>query len=334
MSYILNYKLFEGRTGKKIKTRWTVNDSIITLYYEKYGLHDLGIMEDQIEEFVNDNIGSTESSLNMEAAGVRHIISLNKGEIPKGLPHFSKAQVEAVLKYNTYSKSELREIVKKILDNITEDEKIDNAIKAEEKKKEEREEKRQKEKEEQRKLLLKTPVNRFDKEMKSLKGFEKDVTTPINVGDVIKHKLFGEGEILDVDGDLLEIKFNSYKDIKHIIYDPKFIELVETDYKIEEPKKQIIDKPTIYLDPPKIPKNMDKYRDYTRKKEFEPPKNIYGTPMAKLDDTGEVNNVNVGDILNHKKFGIGEVIDINNNILSIKFDKEIKKVLYKPEVFI
>ncbi len=330
MKNIIDYKLFEGKTGKKIKTKWTVNDSIITLYYEKYGLHDFGITEDEIEEFVNYNIGSTETSLNMEAAGVRHIISLNKGEIPKGLPHFSKAQVEAVLKYNKYSKSELREVVKQILDNITDDEKIDNAIKAEEKKKEEREERRQKEREEQKKLLLKPPVNRYDKEMKSLTRFEKNVDIPLIVGDTIKHKRFGKGEIIDIDGDLLEIKFYSQKDIKFIIYNPEYIELDEPDYKIEIPKEPILDKPIKYLDKSIKPKNIDKYRDFTKNKELEIPNKI---PITKFNDVKTQIDAKIGDTLNHIKFGIGEVLDINNNILTIKFGDTIKKVLNKPEFF-
>lgn len=331
MGNILNYKLFEGKTGKKIKTRWTVNDAIITLFYEKFGLHDLGVMEDQIEEFVNENIGSTEASLIMQSANVRYILSLKKGEVPTGLKDFSKAQVEAVQKYSNYSKSELKKIVEKILDNITDDEKIENAIKAEEKKKEEREEKRQKQKEEQKKQLDIELKGRFGGKMASLKGFEKDVTTPLTVGDIINHKNFGNGEILDIDGDLLYIKFYSHKDAKHIIYNPEKIEIVESDYKIEEPKKQIIDKPTIYLDKPKKQKNIDKYRDFHRKKEFEIPNKA---PITKFDDIKPSITVKIGDTLNHNKFGVGEVIDINNNILTIKFDNEIKRVLYKPELFI
>lgn len=331
MKNIVDYKLFEGKSGKKIKTRWTVNDSIITLFYEKFGLHDLGIMEDQIEEFVNWNIGSTETSLNMEAAGIRWILSQNKGEIPTGLPHFSNAQKDAVLKYNKYSKSELKKVVEKILDEITDDEKIENGIKAEEKKKEERIEKRKKEREEQRKLSKIIPKDRYDKEMKPLAGFENDIIAPLNVGDIIKHKRFGEGEILDIDGSLLEIKFKSEKDIKYIIYNPEKIELVESEYKIEEPKKEILDKPIKYLDIPKKPKNINKYRDFTKNKEIEIPNK---TPMTIFRNIEQPVNIKVGDILNHKNFGAGEVIDINNNILTIKFDTETKRVLYKPELFI
>ena len=79
---------------------------------------------------------------------------------------------------------------------------------------------------------------------------------------------------------------------------------------------------------------MNKYRDFTRKKELEQPKNIYGKSMSKLDNTGKIDSIKIGDTLNHNKFGIGEVIDINNNILTMKFNNDIKKILYNPELFI
>jgi len=109
MNKLLTFKLFEYRSGKKIKTRWTANDAIIALYYEKFGLNKLGITSSQVENFVNEYIGSTEASLKMQALNIQYILSLNdKYNKPKGLPDFSKAQLDAVTKYNKLSEPELR----------------------------------------------------------------------------------------------------------------------------------------------------------------------------------------------------------------------------------
>ena len=323
---ILNYKLFEHKSGKKIKTRWTVDDAIITLYYEKFGLHRLGIIEDQIEEFVKWNIGSTEVSLIMQAAAVRWILSLNKGEQPTGLPHFSQKQKDAVLKYNKLTEPELRKVVKEILDEITDDEKLDNAIRFENKKKEEREEKKL-----NQPIISPLPLDRYGNPMKTLKEVEQDIKIPHQIGDIIYHRKFGKGEILNIDGNLLEIKFGS--EVKFIIYDPNiFIDKIETN---ETPKiKQMFSdkKPKMLVDTIK-PKTIRTFKDFSIKPEPQIPKNRFGRPMTKIEDIKRQNSVEIGDILNHKKFGYGEVIDINNNILTIKFKSEIKKILYNPELF-
>jgi transcription elongation factor GreA-like protein len=48
----------------------------------------------------------------------------------------------------------------------------------------------------------------------------------------------------------------------------------------------------------------------------------------------EVSPFKIGDTVNHKKFGIGKVITINNNnTLSIEFITGLKTVSYKPELF-
>lgn len=324
MKNILNYKLFEYRTGKKIKTRWSVNDAIITLYYEKFGLYRIGVTEDQIEEFVKWNIGSTEISLNMQAAAVRYVLTLNKGERPKGLPHFSKKQEDAVIKYNKLTEPELRKVVTEILDKITDDEKLDNAIRFENKKKEEREEEKL-----NKPIMPLIPLDRKGNPMTPFKDFKKeDSSVPFQVGNIINHKNFGKGEILDINDDLLEIKFGS--ETKFIIYDPDiFVDKIRT---IEQPKiKQMASdkKPKMLIDTIK-PKTVKTFRDFPIKQGFEPPKN---SKPIKIEDIKRPNSIEIGDILNHINFGFGEVIDINNNILTIKFKYETKKILYKPELF-
>lgn len=54
--------------------------------------------------------------------------------------------------------------------------------------------------------------------------------------------------------------------------------------------------------------------------------------MSKLDDTDE-SPFSVGDAVDHVKFGKGEVLDITNNILNIKFEDFTKKLIYKMRFF-
>ena len=67
------------------------------------------------------------------------------------------------------------------------------------------------------------------------------------------------------------------------------------------------------------------------------PKDKYGNIMPKLNDLIEDESfVEIGDILNHKKFGKGEIIDKTGNIIDIQFfdPKIIRQLLFKPELFI
>jgi len=326
MKNILNYKLFEYRSGAKIKTRWTANDAIITLYYEKFGLHRLGITESEIEEFVNYNIGSTESSLKMQGLNVRYILSLNRGDKPEGLPDFSKAQIDAVKKYNKLSESELREVVKDILKKITDEEKLNNAIRAEKKRKEE-------EKLSQP-IISSIPLGRYGNPMQPLKDVEKDISIPLKVGDIINHKKFGKGIVVDIVGNLIDIKFEKYSKSKQIIYDYDIFNWNKVEAEIEQPKlKQIPTKaPRMLIDTMK-PNTIKRFKDFPVKPEFENPKNRFGKSMTKIEDSKKPIPVEIGDILNHNKFGIGEVVGIIDNKLEIKFNNEIKKILYKPEFF-
>jgi len=325
MKNILNYKLFEYKNLVKIKTRWTADDAIMTLYYEKFGLRKLGYTEDQIEEFVNYNIGSTETSLKMQAQNIRYILSLERGEIPEGLSHFSKAQIETIKKYNKLTEPELRKMVEEIIDKISDDEKLNNAIKSE------------KEKEEQKiQSIISMPLDKYGNPMRTLKDIEKDIDIPLQVGDIVDHKKFGKGEVLSIDGNLIEIKFITKTEMI-IYYYNAFNWNDENKTKIEKPKlRQIPTKtPKMLIDTilPKPTKKLNNFKNFSVKPELEDPKNIYGKSMSKIGKI-EVSPFKIGDTVNHKKFGIGKVITINNNnTLSIEFITGLKTVSYKPELF-
>ena len=207
MKKLLNFEqLFEYRTGPKVKIKWTENDTIIALYYEKFGLEHLGYTESNIKKFVNEYIGSTEDSLKMQALNIRYILT-HEGEKPSGLKNFTKKQVAVVEKYSNLKEFELRKIVKDILDNTTDDEKLENLIRASELRKKEKKDK----------LINKekqfTPFG--------LKEFGKTYSSeeiPVKVGDSLYHKKFGDGIVTSIDGNLLEINFDGIS--KLIVYNP------------------------------------------------------------------------------------------------------------------
>ena len=105
-------------SSKKFKEVWSKNDVIIALYYEKFGLRKLGVLdEDRVDDFVMSNIGSTESSIKMTAANLRYIMS--GGNCDDGLSHCSKTQADVVNEYNGLDEEEFRIVVECILDDIS-----------------------------------------------------------------------------------------------------------------------------------------------------------------------------------------------------------------------
>lgn len=85
--------------------KWNKEDAILTLYYVKYNLNSLPVKDE--EELATCIIGSTKSSLNMQAANIRYII----GDEHYTLSDYSKIQEEVVNEYNTLSELDLRQVV-------------------------------------------------------------------------------------------------------------------------------------------------------------------------------------------------------------------------------
>ena len=115
MKYLKKFKIFEYKTGPKIKTRWSLNDAIITLYYEKFGFRKLGVDDEEI--FINKYIGSTLDSFKMQCLNVKYLLN---GE--EGLSNASTAQRNAIEQYGDYSESELKDVIEDILDSMSEEE--------------------------------------------------------------------------------------------------------------------------------------------------------------------------------------------------------------------
>ena len=216
MKHILEFRLFEYKAGPKIKIKWTENDAIITLYYEKFGLRKLGVTNDNVEAFVNEYIGSTENSLKMQAACIRYLLTLNNAGVPSGLPNYSNIQEEIVEKYRKFSEPELREVVQDILDNMTDDEKLNNLIMADEYKKEEVRKGNQKKQETLPKL--EEPRDKFGRVMKKVSDIK--ATPPFQIGENIIHRKLGPGKVLSINGNILEVDFRT-GGVKKIAYIPE-----------------------------------------------------------------------------------------------------------------
>jgi len=190
-------QLFEYKTGPKIKPRWTENDDIITLYFEKFGFDRLGIKNNQIEDFANEYIGSTKVSLIMHALGIRRV--LTKGDVKEeGLPHFSKSQEDKVKRYDKLKELELRKMVKDILDNTTDDEKIENLLRAEKYKKTE-----------EKKPIKKIKELIPREGLKPIKDFYSEDEINVKEGDILNHKKYGKGIVTSITGNLFLIDFDS-----------------------------------------------------------------------------------------------------------------------------
>lgn len=92
--------------------KWDKDDSILTLYYVKFGLRNLPVKDEK--EFAEWIIGSSVASLIMQAANVRYVLGYSKDDFT--LDCYSKDQEWAVENFNNMSRSELEEVVNPIID--------------------------------------------------------------------------------------------------------------------------------------------------------------------------------------------------------------------------
>ena len=172
---------------------------------------------------------------------------------------------------------------------------------------------------------LPLPVNVYGNPLKKLSDVTSDVEIPLQVGDTVFHKRFGKGEVLDINGNLVEIKFNSMIKSSLLVYDHGIFDWNKTE-------EDNVPKEKKYTMPTKAPKMLiDRMVRRTPKRE--PKKTEIESKYKELPTLFKKQPYKIGDTVNHKKFGEGEIIDIKDNILSIKFSDGLKKVFYKSELF-
>jgi hypothetical protein len=93
----------------KREHKWNKDDTIITLYYYKFGIRRLPVKTDS--ELAETIIGSSLDSLRMQSANVSYIIS------KKGLDCPSKLQKDIVEEYDKMGETDLRNEVLQIIGN-------------------------------------------------------------------------------------------------------------------------------------------------------------------------------------------------------------------------
>lgn len=102
--------------SKRTKTlglhEWSKDDTILTLYYTKYGTYGLYLKsESDIAKF----IGTSVSSLKMQSGNMRALM----GENQMSLSDYSKLQEDVYNEYDRISKISLMRKVKKIINQDT-----------------------------------------------------------------------------------------------------------------------------------------------------------------------------------------------------------------------
>ena len=179
-------------SSKKFKEVWSKNDVIIALYYEKFGLRKLGVLdEDRVDDFVMSNIGSTESSIKMTASNLRYIMS--GGNCDDGLSHFSKTQVDVVNEYNGLDEEEFRIVIECVLDDISDEQRNENIKNVEDIRTYNEEIKKSvvyeaAKADMKERFKLSAPKNVYGNGMKSLSTVKSDDVIPVGVGGVLEHK--------------------------------------------------------------------------------------------------------------------------------------------------
>lgn len=92
----------------KSNHEWSKNDTILSLYYTKFGNKGLYL---KTEEDIAKFIGTSSSSLKMQSANIRAIM----GQTKNSLSDYSQIQLETFNEYNGMSEYELRKVVKDII---------------------------------------------------------------------------------------------------------------------------------------------------------------------------------------------------------------------------
>jgi len=87
---------------------WSKDDTILCLYYTKYGTKGLYLKN---EEALADFIGSTSRSLKMQSANFRALM----GQSNQSLSDYSQLQSEVFNEYNQLSQYELMKVCKNII---------------------------------------------------------------------------------------------------------------------------------------------------------------------------------------------------------------------------
>jgi hypothetical protein len=100
------------KTGKRSRTLglhdWSNNDTILCLYYTKYGTNGLYL---RTEESLANYIGTSSGSLKMQSANIRALM----GHTQQSLSDYSQIQANVYNEYGKMSQYELMKVCKSII---------------------------------------------------------------------------------------------------------------------------------------------------------------------------------------------------------------------------
>jgi len=122
----------------KREHKWNREDTIITLYYTKYGVRNLPVRDEK--ELAETVIGSSLDSLKMQSSNVNFVLGKTSGT----LKCFSKLQKQIVEEFKSKSESEISAVALDIIASderkslVTERNKIREEVRKEDKIKEEK----------------------------------------------------------------------------------------------------------------------------------------------------------------------------------------------------
>lgn len=117
----------------KREHKWDRDDTIITLYYTKYGVKRLPVKDER--DLAENVIGSSLDSLKMQSSNVEYVLGKTQG----ALNCFSKLQKEVVDEFKVMQETDLRNMVLEIVDDT--DRKVVVAERIKERREVEKEEK-------------------------------------------------------------------------------------------------------------------------------------------------------------------------------------------------
>ena len=98
--------------GQKREHSWTKDDTILTLYYVKYGLKNIPVNDEkELAEWI---IGASKVSLDRQAANIRYLLGYDPTD-NYVLDAYSAIQAEVVEEYGKMDRGQLQSIVDKII---------------------------------------------------------------------------------------------------------------------------------------------------------------------------------------------------------------------------
>lgn len=169
------------------------------------------------------------------------------------------------------------------------------------------------------------PKNKFGQALPKFYDTFKEEDININIGDILNHKKYGKIKVIDKYRNLIEIQHIDKPELQPeiIIFDPDNYNWTSQAEIIQKPKSR---ERNIIYQPERTGRGRPK-----KGIKYHIPQKIQMQPEIQIETPIQFE---IGDTLKHKIFGPGELLEIQDDKLIIKFADKIRKIAYKPEYFI